>query len=50
MGNPGVSPFLGALVTMGLETGRDVASFSLEQIVGDWAHEVVNDFALHDEN
>lgn len=40
MGNPGVSPYLGALVTMGLETGRDVTSFSLNDVVGDWAEEV----------
>lgn len=40
LGNPDVSPFLGALVTMGLETGRDVMSFSSTEIAGDWAEEV----------
>lgn len=40
MGNPDISPFLGALVTMGLETGRDVMSFSSTEIVGEWADEV----------
>lgn len=43
IGNPDVSPFLGALVTMGLETGRDVMSFSSTEIVGDWAEEVIQD-------
>eukprot|EP00904_Undaria_pinnatifida_P004987 jgi/Undpi1/1618/HiC_scaffold_11.g05008.m1 len=41
LGNPDVSIFLGALVTMGLETGRDVMSFSSKEIAGDWAEEVV---------
>ena len=40
LGNPDVSIFLGALVTMGLETGRDVMSFSSKEIAGDWAEEV----------
>ena len=40
MGNPDISPFLGALVTMGLETGRDVMSFSSTEIAGEWAEEV----------
>ncbi|CAM9932955.1 unnamed protein product [Pylaiella littoralis] len=41
LGNPDVSIFLGALITMGLETGRDVMSFSTREIAGDWADEVV---------
>lgn len=41
LGNPDVSIFLGALVTMGLETGRDVMSFSSKEIAGEWADEVV---------
>ncbi|CAN0249544.1 unnamed protein product, partial [Scytosiphon promiscuus] len=40
-GNPDVSVFLGALITMGLETGRDVMSFSTREIAGEWADEVV---------
>lgn len=40
VGNPDVSVFLGALVTMGLETGRDVMSFSTREIAGEWADEV----------
>lgn len=39
-GNPDVSVFLGALITMGLETGRDVMSFSTREIAGEWADEV----------
>ncbi|CAM9963997.1 unnamed protein product, partial [Ectocarpus sp. 4 AP-2014] len=41
LGNPDVSVFLGALITMGLETGRDVMSFSTREIAGEWADEVV---------
>ncbi|CAM9639512.1 unnamed protein product, partial [Choristocarpus tenellus] len=41
LGNPEVSPYLGALVTLGLETGRDVTAFSSARIVGEWAHEAV---------
>eukprot|EP00903_Cladosiphon_okamuranus_P021043 g19335.t1 len=41
IGNPDVSIFLGALITMGLETGRDVMSFSTREIAGEWADEVV---------
>lgn len=40
LGNPDVSIFLGALITMGLETGRDVMSFSTREIAGEWADEV----------
>lgn len=40
LGNPDVSVFLGALITMGLETGRDVMSFSTREIAGEWADEV----------
>lgn len=40
MGNPDVSIYLGAVITMGLETGRDVMSFSSADIAGEWSEEV----------
>lgn len=46
LGNPDVSIFLGALITMGLETGRDVMSFSTREIAGEWADEVCHPLLL----
>ena len=46
LSNPDVSVFLGALITMGLETGRDVMSFSTKEIAGEWADEVRSWFVV----